>query len=350
MKFNSFFIFISLIILSLSISRKIKNKAEKVNTNTHTATHVKLKAKTFALKAYTATILIDGKKEGTGLFSTDSLTNPKHDENQGLTFKLNFEPSSENMTNLFVQSGDNYYLPYRSISSDILYINPFGSPKRFEITVTCDKGSVHYIQLLLPYAEEKTFINDEESNVIRGLINSLRVKEQEKISNFKKSASLIGSEYVNEKPLLNTANKSENDFNQAVKLSQDESEALSIILKSDTNTYNSIKSQYDKVEKEYTLLRNRLYYLNEKISQAKNLRISKTNSAKDFKDKTAESVKPTLEQETKKHEEDFELALAKLTAEVPEQSTALQVARNLILNEFDLGKYSKLVGSIYSGN
>jgi len=264
-------------------------------------------------------------------------------------FKLEKEPT-EDMKKLFVPKEDYYYLPYRSISEDILYVNPFGKPKRFEITVTNDKQEIHYIRIILPYADTHTFINDEEANLLRGLINDLRVKMQARLNNYKKNAGVEASHYINVKPLLNNANKSEEAFRETVKISESESEALAVIIQNDTEAYNEVKSKYDQIEKEYTELRNKLCALNEKISDTKNLRLFKDSSAKKFKGQKAEAVKSTLSQDLEKYENEFNNALAKITANIPSKSTDLEEARKQILENLNLEKYMKIVEGVYSGN
>jgi len=346
-----YIVFFVILLISIQLQSRKVSKKGKAKNKVKTANDIKLKAETFALQAYTINFEIDGKKCGTGTFTTDSLTKPNGDEKLGWTMKFDITPSQE-IQHLFVQSGEGYkwYLPYRSISHDILYVNPFGSPKRFEITVTDDKGKIYHIKANLPYADMKTYINDPESNVLRGLINKLRIENQADLVNYKKTASAQACNYLDIKPLLNAANRSEEDFKAAVKTAANESEALGIIIKADSENYEEIKHKYDKVEKQYIQLRNKLSDLNERISESKNLRIFKDSSANKLKDKKAEEVKPKLAKDLKEIEGKFEVSIAKLSAQVPNESTILQDARKEILEKLDLGKYTKIVGGVYSGN
>ena len=330
-------------------SRFTKKKIKSTKTTTVTAkTNSRITANTFALKSYTATIFIDEKNCGRGLFTIDSLNEPNGDENLGWTFIFEGEPSQE-LKDIFVPHQQSYYLPYKNICHDILYVNPFGSPKRFELTVL-HEGKIHYVKINLPFAESDTFINDEEATEIRGLVNILRVQAQDRLNSYKKSSSVAASNYINNKPFLLAIRKGDAALKETIKVASNESQALTLIIKSDTNQYNELKAQYDKVEKEYTQLRNSLDSLNDKISEAKNLRMDKENSINEYRDKKADVLKAKIEEESKKIENNFENSIAKLSAEVPFQSTIVQAARKDVLELLHLGNFTKKLKTVYSGN
>ena len=356
MKFFKLIIFNFFALCIIINSRHIKKTNSKLNSHSklsenNESNKSKEDIPTFALEEYHIAIFIDEKEHGTGSFSISSITHPSVIQELGWMFKLNFEPTQE-MKQLFIPNDIYYYLPYRNISHDILYVGPFKSPKRYELTITDDTGNIHYIKINFPYADadKKNFINDFECNNLKGLINELRVKIQEKLSNFKKTSSAEASNYIDIKPFLLSANKGDDELKQTVKTAELESEALALIIKDDTSTFNEIKSQYDKIEKEYIKLRNKLGYLNEKISDSKNLRVVKNKSALSFKDKKIDAIKTKLEVDSKDTENKFEIAMAKLTAELANRSTSLLEAKKVVLEKLDFGKYSKIVENVYAGN
>ncbi len=341
MKFSTFFI-IALVLVCLffnSNTRRIRRR----RTTTQT-----ISAKTFALKTYPVTIQIDGKEAGKGDFTIESLNKPKGEENIGWIFKIDGQPS-ELLKKSFVPSGKGAYLPYRNITQDILYVNPFGTPKRYEISVSNAQREAHVITILLPYGEKKTFINDEEANALRGLVNTLRIKNQVKLNNYYKTASVEAGNYINTKPLLNAANKGEESFSAAVKISSNESDALALIIKNDSDSYDEINSEYEKVQNHFTDLRNKLNGLNERISLNKNIRLLKDNNIRSYKDKKAADVKTSLTEETKKSKEKFSSTIDKIIKEIPKQKKFLESAKKEVTVNLDLEKYNKLVSKFYTG-
>ena len=146
------------------------------------------------------------KVEGRGTFLATRLESPVTDQEKlGWVFTMEGNLGTT-LLKIFTRVGttNQYYLPFRLISSAAKYTNPVGY-KFIEFWVTSDEKKLYRFRVNLPWAYVGWFINDEEGNKICTLINDARTKKQSTVNSAKVVATSASSEFITNKTLLNAA-------------------------------------------------------------------------------------------------------------------------------------------------
>jgi flagellar biosynthesis chaperone FliJ len=139
--------------------------------------------------------------EGQGKFVATRLERPVFlGEKLGWAFYMT-GTIGETLQKVMIKEYDQWYIPFRWISSNVKYVNPNGY-KYIEFTVTNDNKENYNFRVNLPYKTFGWIISDEEGTKIANLLNTLRDQHQAIVNTAKSKATTASSLYMTNKPLL----------------------------------------------------------------------------------------------------------------------------------------------------
>jgi hypothetical protein len=256
-------IFIALVISSyaLSVRRVEKSAAKKAKTGAKTKDDG---SGTWAdgyncpgfLVVTGSTAFNDDQRKGKGKFFAAKLETPvTAEEKLGWTFDMTAQAPSDPLTKIMVKIGttNNYYIPFRWLSSDFSYTNPSGY-KYLEGWVTNDSKEVFHLRVLLPYKTISWYINDDEGKKIAGLLNTKRNEHKNIVDAKKSGANTAANAYISNKPLFDASSGSAT----ALKAEQDKQKAQVVTLTTDQATK---QATYDTNQAKITDLESQLQTL-----------------------------------------------------------------------------------------
>lgn len=112
-------------------------------------------------------------------------------------------PPGETLKKVFIRDGtsNNYFIPFRYISENFGYTNPYYGFKYLEAKLTNDAKETYKFKVHLPWKSlTDWYIDDKEANTISSKLNTCRFEEQEKIKIIKKNATDAASKYITNEP------------------------------------------------------------------------------------------------------------------------------------------------------
>lgn len=278
------------------------------------------------------------------------LFKPQGDGNIGWIFKTPDEPQGELRKIMFPSVDDKWYIPFRTISSDVIYSNPWGKAKFLEFWITDDESKVHRLKIILPYSNQKYYINNEEANRIKGFVNKMRTETQNKIDEYKKSASVEAGNYIINKSIADSATSGEEVLQRTLTLMDQESQRSGESIKTDYMTYVEIYDEVVELETKLISKRNRLAMLNDKMGDEKNLKISKDNAVNDYSKKKAKDVMITVKADLAKSQKNLENALVNISVNTPSASSLVEDSRVSVIDKLNLEDFTSNLVRVYSGN
>jgi hypothetical protein len=153
--------------------------------------------------------------EGKGKFVATRLERPVFlGEKLGWAFYME-GALGETLQKVMIKEYDQWYIPFRWISSNVKYVNPNGY-KYIEFTVTNDNKENYNFRVNLPYKTFGWIISDEEGTKIANLLNSLRDQHQAIVNTAKSKATTASSLYMTNKPLLAAAHSESGSIAKAI--------------------------------------------------------------------------------------------------------------------------------------
>jgi hypothetical protein len=290
----------------------------------------------------------ENQRKGKGKFYGGKLETPSTaEEKLGWYFDMSAQLPSDPLTKIMVKaSGNNYYIPFRWLSSDFGYTNPNGY-KYLEGWVTNDAKESYHVRLLLPYSTLSWYISDDEGKKISTLLNTRRTEHQGIVGTKKSGATSAANSYLSNKPLYDGA------VGDAAKLKaeQDKQKAQVVTLEAEVNTkrttYNTNQAQITTLESQLQTLKSAQTELNTAISSISNqiTTINANLAAISTTTPTEQAAKYKLALDTA--EADLKKNLADLKTEATVRETDIVAAQTAILTSLSKDSYTSSLSKVY---
>jgi len=286
-------------------------------------------------------------QEGKGTFVAPKLFVPvTNAEKLGWTFTMS-GALGNNLKQVMIADGAQYYLPYRFISSAVKYTNPDGY-KFISFSVTNDNKDHFNIKVNLPYKMMGWYITDEEGTKIINQLGARRNEHQGNIHSVKSKATTASSDYMINKPLLDAANASGSNIDAAKK----GAEAKLVAILGEIKATSVSKAT---VEKTMTAL-NEKKLQQETVVNTNNQKAISMNSEKTAINESLKSLSGSAtEQEAGKIRlegivtvalTDLEAALDKLKKESATRNTQIDAAKSAVV-ALDARLFSTQLNMVY---
>jgi len=262
---------------------------------------------------------------------------------------MSAQAPSDPLTKIMVRIGstNNYYIPFRWLSSDFSYTNPIGY-KYLDGWVTNDNKEVFHLRLLLPYASILWYINDDEGKKLATLLNNKRTEHKGIVDSQKSAATTAANSYLSNKPLYDGAS------GDATKLKAEKEKQLALVTsltneqKTKQSTYDTNQSTITNLESQLQSLRTAQNDLGSSITSISN-QIDTINQNLKTMDggASASALASTYLNNLNKAKTDLGTAVTALKNEAPIRGTEIDAAQNSILTSLDKNAFTTNINKVY---
>jgi type II secretory pathway component PulJ len=146
--------------------------------------------------------------EGDFDFITAKSLVPQTDKGIYLTSISSFNEENPVAKEIMVKDGNSYYLPYRLLSSEFQYTDPWLSNKYFFTVFKRTNNQAYNIYIYFPYhflvSDE---ISDNDAIQIKDWLNAARIKKQSYLMKVKSEANKAASSYILNTEMLYSMNQ-----------------------------------------------------------------------------------------------------------------------------------------------
>jgi len=250
----------------------------------------------------------------------------------GWVFKMASPPTGI-LAKVMVQiSSSSWYIPYRWLSGDFIYTNPWNDYKYIEGWVTNDSQANYHFRILLPYQTIGWAINDDEGEKIAGFLNQKRSEHRGYVINDKQAAISAANAYITNKPLYDAATTSSSSFAAAQQTQKETKATLVSSLTEKQKTFTENAATIQGLESQLQTLRTQQDALNQQIGSiggqinAIDTAIANAAAAGQSASDQAAALKPKVD----KALSDLAAALADLKVEAPNRGTEVDNAKNAV--------------------
>ena len=155
-------------------------------------------------RVYRLMIYVDDNKIIEGEFDTDNveLKNKKFDKGLYISKVSSFNSNDPLSSEIMINDGDYYYLPYRTLSTEFSFVSPWYSNKYLYTIFKRTENETYNIYIYFPYCFMCSSISNAEANKLKDMLNAARQEKQTYITNVKSDANQSASIIVSTKDLI----------------------------------------------------------------------------------------------------------------------------------------------------
>jgi hypothetical protein len=345
------FTFLLLLSLPLMIFSKLKGKAEMKNKTVSSSQEIKNNDH----KSYITYIYIDNESQySTATLQTNDIQNDKSvlstEKEKGFYFI--FTDYNNNLDKVFLKSEKNkneYYLPYKNLSSMITYTNPILSGKYLTAQFQGGQGSSHKITIQFEFHLTRSVISEEE---IKNIVNWLNKSREKQINLLSKLKSRV-VENANSLSLnmlgYNATLKGMEGVESQISVFEKGVEHLQGEQKSDQNKTEILYKQIEKLEQELTKLKEQAHIMDERILHRSHLLQDQNDSIRQLKDLknshfSNSSIFKTRIEDSKRN---FTISMNEFIKESPFERSVLNSASDELIIHGNIDNCTHKIKSIY---
>jgi hypothetical protein len=261
---------------------------------------------------------------------------PTSQDKIGWVFKMGSAPSGL-LGQVMVQvpgSSTKWYIPYRWLSGDFTYTNPWNDYKYIEGYVSNDSKVNYRFRLLLPYLTGPRWaINDEEGKKIAGFLNVRRGTHRGIVINDKQAATSAANTYIANKSIMDSLTEENKSFTATKAKQIEEKTSLTSELARKKATFDENATKIQDLESQLKVLKADQETLNQQITSiggqinAIEIAIDDANAKGTTAAEKAKALEPAVNQATK----DIKAALSDLKTEAPNRAGEIDAAQTAIL-------------------
>jgi len=291
----------------------------------------------------------DSLKLAEGDFELDKVNSDKFNRGIYLSHVTSYVEDDPKTKEILIKDGDYVYLPYRTLSTDFTYTNPWFSNKYLYTVFKRTAIEDYNIYIYFPYNAAYTYVGSPEAIKIKDSFNNLRQARQTLVTNLKSTLNIAASNYISSSKFLEAYKAHISKAKQI----EDINTEIKTISNSLNNEVQNLQGSNEEITKIQNKLANENYTIDgfkrklnqlgerQKVLKDNILTLTLTKES-DLNNKKIEELQAKI----KKEESNYLNKEAILKQEAPQAIEIIQQANNELFKNVNIQGYQERMRSI----